>query len=128
MAAKIFAKVFPSSFICLLIAVNGCATGIAQKPVDFKVTDEALRNWALSFCLASTFKPGIAQQDALSTAGAYLEAGNQPIEAYQEVTQLIQKFLARKYTGVTPSEFNTKKCIDLYHSPELALLIKKYSK
>lgn len=128
MAAKIFSKVLHCSLICLLFATNGCATDLAQKPIASKAADEALRNWALSFCLASTFEPGIAQQDALSTAGAYLETGNQPIEAYQEATQLIQKFLARKYTGVAPGKFNTKKCIDLYHSPELALLVKKYSK
>ncbi|HMW49349.1 MAG TPA: T6SS amidase immunity protein Tai4 family protein [Cellvibrionaceae bacterium] len=88
---------------------------------------KALKNWTLSYCLASALEPGPAKQDALNTAGAYLEAGNQPIEAYEAATLLINNYLAKNYTGIRPGSFNTKKCIDLYESSELDSLTRKYS-
>lgn len=81
-----------------------------------------LKNWALSVCLAKVAKSAEARDDATATAGAYFEFGKQPIEAYQQLLDLADRYSQRKYSGSIPSEFNTMKCIDLLHSKELDTL------
>lgn len=117
-------------FLILLLATAtlSCAPIGEQGKAKIRPEEKALKNWALSYCLANTLEPGPAKQDALNTAAAYLEAGNQPIEAYENATQLIKLYLAKNYTGITPGAFNTMKCIDLYQSAELDKLARDFTK
>lgn len=116
------------SILLLATAILSCAPIGEQGKAKTRPEVNALKNWALSYCIASTLEPGPAKQDALNTAGAYLEAGNQPIEAYEKATQLIKLYLAKNYTGVTSGAFNTMKCIDLYESAELDMLARDFTK
>jgi hypothetical protein len=127
MAAKI--KRYFFILATALSAFTAACTPV-NKPqeVNLSAEDKALKNWVLSYCFASTLEPGAAKQDALNTAGAYLQAGNQPIEAYEKATEMINTYLAKSYEGVTPGAFNTKKCIDLYQSHELELLVHEHRK
>ncbi|HRH77035.1 MAG TPA: T6SS amidase immunity protein Tai4 family protein [Cellvibrionaceae bacterium] len=111
-----------------LVATLSCAPQGKKAGAQISPEEKAFKNWTLSYCLASALEPGPAKQDALNTAGAYLEQGNQPIEAYEQATQLITSYLAKTYTGIRPGTFNTKKCLDLYESNELDRLGRKYSK
>ncbi|WP_454763041.1 T6SS amidase immunity protein Tai4 family protein [Cupriavidus campinensis] len=89
-----------------------------------------LKNWALSACLARIATSPADRDDAGATASAYLEFGKQPIESYDAIRPLIDRFVARKY-GSRPeidtpsSEYNTMKCIDLFHSKELDKLVRR---
>jgi hypothetical protein len=91
-----------------------------------------LKNWALSVCLAKVSKDEWHREDANASAGAYLEFGRQPIEAYEELRDLASKYAARTYSSSNSAEaeLNTMKCIDLFHSEELNALatqwVKKY--
>ena len=87
-----------------------------------------LKNWALAVCLASISKDADAKEDAAVTASAYLEFGRQPIEAYDQLSALAERYAKRKYGGSVPGEFNTMKCIDLFHSKELDTLAGRLSK
>lgn len=87
-----------------------------------------LKNWALSVCLAQVAKDASDRNDANATAGAYLEFGHQQIEAYDQLRRLVAQYAARKYAGSVDSEFNTMKCIDLFHSKELDALAAKLAK
>ncbi|AKJ31964.1 T6SS amidase immunity protein Tai4 family protein [Caldimonas brevitalea] len=87
-----------------------------------------LKNWALSVCLAKISKDPAAKADANATASAYLEFGQQPIEAYDALRDLADRYANRKYGGAVESEFNTMKCIDLFHSKELDQLASKLAK
>jgi Type VI secretion system (T6SS), amidase immunity protein len=87
-----------------------------------------LKNWALSVCLAKISKDEHTRNDANATASAYLEFGRQPIEAYESLRVLADQYAGRKYAGSIKSEFNTMKCIDLFHSEELEALTRKLSK
>ncbi len=78
-----------------------------------------LKNWALSVCLAQVAKDEKTAEDAGITASAYLEFGHQGIEAYEELRKLVSKFKNLKYEGSVKSEYNTMKCIDLFHSKDL---------
>lgn len=86
---------------------------------------QLLKNWALSACLATVATDPASRADANATASAYLEFGRQPLEAYQELRQLVERYLQRKYSGSIDSKFNTMKCIDLFNSKELDILADK---
>lgn len=86
-----------------------------------------LKNWALSVCLAAVAKNAAEREDANATASAYLEFGHQPVEAYDRLRALAEQYANKKYSGSIPSDFNTMKCIDLFHSKKLNDLAGKLS-
>ncbi len=81
-----------------------------------------LKNWAVSVCLAKVAKTQEAKDDANATASAYMEFGKLPIEDYEPLRELADRYSKRTYGGAVQSEFNTMKCIDLMHSKELDAL------
>lgn len=97
------------------------ATAYAQPlPQTSKYSQKTLlKNWALSICLAQVAQDERTAKDAGSTASAYLEFGHQDLAVYDEIRTLVAKYAALKYSGSIPSDFNTMKCIDLFHSKEL---------
>lgn len=101
-----------------------------QHPLERFTQRELLKNWALSVCLAGIAKDPADRDDANATAAGYLEFGRQPIETYAELRALALEFASRKYSakpeiGEVPSELNTMKCIDLFHSKELDKLVRR---
>ena len=101
-------------------AQSGDASQYSQKTL--------LKNWALSRCLGQVYADPKTKEDANATASAYLEFGRQPVEAYDALSELVNKYANQKYTGSVKSEFNTMKCIDLFHSRELEELTGRLSK
>lgn len=87
-----------------------------------------LKNWAMSRCIAEVYADKATKDDANATAAAYLEAGHQPIEAYEQLGALVSKFAQRKYSSSTGSELNAMKCIDLLNSKELDKLAGELAK
>lgn len=87
-----------------------------------------LKNWTLSACLAMTANDAATEADANATASAYMEFGRQRIEAYDALRKLAEKYASLSYRGSIPSEFNTMKCIDLFHSRELDRLVTQLTK
>jgi hypothetical protein len=86
-----------------------------------------LKNWALCRCLAKAYGPGAPADDAEKSAAGYLEFGKAPIEAYEEATKLVEKYSGLSYGGSVKSDYDTMKCIDLFHSKELDELAKRYA-
>lgn len=87
-----------------------------------------LKNWTLSVCLAQVAQDDRTADDAGITASAYMEFGHQGLEAYDELRKLVTKYKNLKYGGSVTSEYNTMKCIDLFHSKELDRLASKLVK
>jgi len=119
----------------ILVATACCALlfssqqAIAQEAATRTYSQKALlKNWALSRCLAQVYADSTTKDDANATAAAYLEFGRQPMEAYEAATRLIDQYARRSYSGSVKSNFNTMKCIDLFHSVELERLASKFSK
>lgn len=110
-----------------VLAGIACATVQAQTlPQTSKYSQKTLlKNWALSICLAQVAQDERTARDAGSTAGAYLEFGQQDLAVYDDLRALVAKYVALKYGGSVPSEFNTMKCIDLFHSKELDRITSK---
>lgn len=90
----------------------------AYTPVEY------LKNYALASCLAD----GYQSADAVATANGYKELGSLDIEAYNTAAVLGRQFLAREYPSQNGAELVLMKCVDLYHSKELATLARRYAK
>lgn len=117
------------------IALTGANLAVAQSQAPGLVAETEqysqetlLKNWALSVCLGIVNKDQRDKDDAGETASAYLEFGRQPLEAYGEIRELAKTYAARRYGGSIESEFNTMKCIDLFHSGQLDHLVGKWVK
>ena len=95
---------------------------------EFYSQKELLKNWALSICFAQISKDAYNKDDAGITAGAYLEYGKGPIEDYDELRKIVKKYINLKYSGSVQSNYDTMKCIDMFHSKELNNLVKKLVK
>lgn len=120
-----------AAILLAALAVPACATDTSSiaMPQTARYSQRALlKNWALSACLATIAKSPADREDANATASAYLEFGNQPIEAYQALGKLVERYAGRTYSGSIASEFNTMKCIDLYHSDALESLVETWVK
>ncbi|WP_323001323.1 T6SS amidase immunity protein Tai4 family protein [Denitromonas sp.] len=120
-----------AAIVLAALAVPACATDTSSEamPQTARYSQrELLKNWALSACLATIAKSPADRDDANATASAYLEFGNQPIEAYQALGKLVERYAGRTYSGSIASEFNTMKCIDLYHSKTLEDLVETWVK
>jgi hypothetical protein len=110
-------------FIIFLLSIGllSCATKPDNK---LQAATEKLhfKNWTLSRCLSEITADAALKQDALNTASSYLESSSLPIGAFSSADELVKTFLAKNYSGSIPGTFNTKKCIDLFHSEELEKL------
>lgn len=84
-----------------------------------------MKNWALSICFARIAHDQATKADAGLTASAYLENSQQDLEDFDKIDKLVDKYLAMKYGGSVPSNYNTMKCIDLFHSTELDHLVSR---
>lgn len=85
---------------------------------------------ALAYCIAQAYKDSPAGQDASKTGGAFLEWTYYDLAANSAIDALIAKYLRRDYTnpleGYAGAKFDLLKCTDMYHSSELAGLVRKY--
>lgn len=109
------------------------ATNSRIYPITSYSQQNLLKNWALSVCIANIVNDKKAIQDASATANAYLEFGKQDLEVYDELRNIVKKFVGLKYSakpdiGQAAPELNTMKCIDLFHSNELDRLTRRLEK
>jgi Type VI secretion system (T6SS), amidase immunity protein len=50
-----------------------------------------------------------------------------PLRRMKKGERLVGQYLQRRYTGVGKGQFNTMKCIDLFHGKEVTELVRKYA-
>ncbi len=121
-----------SLLVSLAVSAQPATTPKAPKPAAPATATYSqktlLKNWALSVCLAKVARTAEAKDDANAAAAAYMEFGQQSIEAYEPLRELADRYAKRTYGGATQSEFNTMKCIDLLHSQELDALTARLAK
>ena len=115
-----------SAAIALLTFVITASTAQAVPPKASPAED--FMNYALSTCVADGYKSEEVVKDAAASARGYLELGGFPLEAHTEATVLGREFLKRDYQSGSGQPLVLMKCLDFYHSKELASLVRKYSK
>ncbi|MEN3113429.1 T6SS amidase immunity protein Tai4 family protein [Uliginosibacterium paludis] len=87
-----------------------------------------MKNWALSACIARMAKDPETRNDASLTASAFLENSQQDLEDFEQLGKLVDDYLALQYGGSVKSDYNTMKCIDLFHSRKLDQLASRLVK
>lgn len=87
---------------------------------------ENFKNYALSVCVAKGYEAAEVKADASASARGYFELGTLPMEAHTEAVKLAQEFLKREYPSISDEPLTLMKCVDLFHSKELAQIAKKY--
>ncbi len=102
----------------LSLAIGWPALSRGSQPTRYS-QKTLLKNWAMCRCLAKAYGPGMPAEDAEATASAYLELGKAPIEAYDKLAKLVERYLSVPYSGSVKSNYNTMKCINLYNSKDL---------
>lgn len=130
-------------YILLIAIVGGLALGatyaggLAATPPQNIETAAPTRSYAqnykdmaLAFCIAKAYaiSPS-ANADAMATTGGLNEWTHYDVDAStSQLEKLIDNYLARNYLSIQGEKvkLNLLKCIDLYHSKELAALTKRY--
>lgn len=114
--------------ILWVVALMICPPALAQSGFTGKgIGDQKtlMKNWALSVCFARIARDKQTKEDAGLTASAYLENSRQSLEDFDKIEKIVDKFVALEYGGSVKSDYNTMKCIDLFHSKELDRLVTK---
>lgn len=113
----------PKVTVTCLLAVFMAFQPLAAQPTSTGTGRNAqkilMKNWALSICFARIAKDEQTQRDAGETARAYLENSQQDVEDFEKIGKLVDEYVALKYGGSVKSDYNTMKCIDLFHSKKL---------
>lgn len=89
-------------------------------------SDDYLKNYALSVCIAKGYNANEVKNDAAAAARGYNEFGSYSLAAHTAVRKLADDYLARHYDSQSGEPMTLAKCIDLYHSRDLDSLLKKY--
>ncbi len=108
--------------LSLFVLISACTTSagiVNQERLYFS-------NYALAICLGSSFKAEDVKADFNKSANGYMERGNIPIEAFEELRGLVDTWLEKNYPSKHGGQINSAKCFDLYHSSELTSLFEKY--
>lgn len=81
------------------------------------------RDWVRARCFAVAAGDTPIGRDAAASAGAFVEKGSLPAEAYQRGEAMIAAALARELFGSVDVRFDTLKCLDLAASREVGRLV-----
>lgn len=122
-------RVIAAISVLMLNSTYVAHTVAAEPPVHPIFTPlDHFRNFALSACIAEGYAGQPMAADASAVAAGYLELGSLPLEAHTEAAELARRFLAREYASYSGEPLILMKCIDFYHSRELARLARRYQR
>ncbi len=102
----------------VLFVVIGAAPGCAGE-VDI------FRDWVRARCIAVAAGDTVFGKDATASAGAHVERGSLPAEAYEAGEKAIAAALAKPLTGSVDVRFDTLKCLDLAASRDIGRLARR---
>jgi hypothetical protein len=83
------------------------------------------RDWVRARCIAVATGDTVFGKDAAASAGAYVERGSLPAEAYDAGEAAIVTALAKPLTGSVPVRFDTLKCLELAASRDIGRLARR---
>lgn len=110
-------------FILTILNLYGCTTNV-NRPANFETIN--FYNYAQSICIGSAFNIKEVKEDANRAANGYMESGNISLNAYQELRDRVDVWLAKKYISKTGKSLQIMKCNDFYHSGEIQGIYQKY--
>ncbi len=112
-----------ATMIALLVTASGARAGQEETVVSM---DDPVRKFAVCSCLAESYKGSELAADALKAAGGYFETGIFAAELYIAVQTFAENWAReKKYRSKHGFDLSIMKCLDLYHSKELSVLIQQ---
>ena len=113
----------------IIIIVVFCLTLTACVSNKIQVVKEQLyfKKYAVSTCLRQSFDYSPLKDDAFIAVDAYLQKGNMPLEAYDELEILVDLWRNKDYSTKDGEQVHIPKCLDLYESKDLGDLYQKYT-
>jgi hypothetical protein len=109
-----------AAVVCLAVSLGANAAPATHAGID------AFKDYALSTCLSDGYTAEDVKRDAAAAARGYLDRGTLPLEAHTEATKLGREFLKKPMESSSGQQMVLMKCLDFYHSKELASLVRKY--
>ncbi|SMC20163.1 Type VI secretion system (T6SS), amidase immunity protein [Andreprevotia lacus DSM 23236] len=114
--------------LLLLPALAHAASASAERDYGMPLTDrysqtELLKNYALAHCIGRITTDPHLQAEAGHAMWAFLDYGNQGLEAYARLRRETARALSVQASGSIPGDFTVNQCIDYYHSKALARLV-----
>lgn len=121
---------------CILLVfvasvVGSALAGESTIAAPGRTNAENYKDRALASCLATAWRGTPAGEDADSTKSAFLEWTYYDEDKGNPATDLlVEKYLRRDYSnpveGYATAQFKLLKCLDMYHSRELAEQVRKH--
>lgn len=107
-----------------LLLVCSCSS-VAEKPVGAE--QGGFKKYAAAVCFGSAFDDDAVKADFNKAANGYMERGNMPLEAYEELRALVNSWLQKDYPSKHGGQMQSAKCFALYDSAELQSLYEKHN-
>lgn len=117
-----------------ILSVSACAGGdVGPSPeAPQRTYGQNYKDMLLASCIARAYKgDSQAGKDASASAGVYIEWTLYDVEkSSASIDGIIERYLARDYSNPLVEyrgvEFNLLKCLDMYHSKELANQVRRF--
>ncbi len=110
-----------SALVLLASALSAAAVVVPARADEVAI----FRDWVRARCIAAAAGDAGFGKDAAASAGAYVERGSLPAEAYEAGEAAITTALAKPLTGSVPVRFDTLKCLELAASRDIGRLAKR---
>ncbi len=115
-------------FLCLSLPT---IAGESNVMAISRTNAQNYKDRALAACISEAYKGSPAGEDASITTSVFLEWTYYDDDKGDPATdRLVEKYLRRDYSnpfeGYVGAKFDLLKCLDMYHSRELAEQVRKY--
>lgn len=132
----IYARIFIATSVLLFAAACSAANTSLNSEKSNQTTASSrtyaqnYKDMVLAYCIAKAYAADPhASKDATATAGGLDQWSNYDAEeGASEIPKLVGRYLSRQYHSIQgeQTKLDLLKCIDMYHSKELDVLVKKY--
>src|SRR5690554_2665605 len=105
-----------------LAIISVVGVGCTAVPSHDSTEYENFKNFAMAICVGSAFSDEEVKADFNKSASGFMERGNMPLNAYEELRNLVDRWLNKDYPSKHGGQVNSAKCFGLVGSQELAQL------
>ncbi len=109
--------------LLLVIKLVSCSSPTQKM---FSAEERNFYNFAYTICVGSAFEDLAVKGDAGRSANGYIQFGNIELDAYQELRERVNFWLAKEYKSKQGGSLQLMKCNDFYHSGEIQEIYLRY--
>lgn len=111
------------TLVFIILILFGCSN---QVKTTKNLESINFNNYAYTICVGSAFNIMEVKEDANRTANGHMEHGNISLDAYQELRERVDFWLAKDYISKKGKSLQIMKCNDFYNSGEIQEIYRKY--